>query len=161
MEIVKKLVTKLTELKLTISTCESATCGYIAALFGSVPGVSQVYKGGLVTYSNASKVILAGIEPEVINKHGAVSEQAAEAMALNVAKVLDTHIGISVTGNAGPNCMEDKPEGMFYIGINILGNTNSHQIVFPKKCDRKTYIEKTAKQTLELLYKILSLTDKK
>lgn len=74
---IEKLVKILEEKKLTISTCESATCGNLASIFGKVSGVSSVYKGGLITYSNDSKVILAGVDPNKINKFGAVSEEVA------------------------------------------------------------------------------------
>lgn len=156
---IEKLVRILNDKKLTISTCESATCGHLASTFGQVSGVSSVYKGGLITYSNASKVILAGVDPHKINEFGAVSEQVAEEMAIKTSQILETNICISITGNAGPNPMENKEVGRFWIGVSIFNNPSTHEVVIPKVKKRTDIIAQVTEAAIDLLISILSLSN--
>lgn len=119
MELVTKIIELIKEKKLTISTCESASCGTLASTIGSISGVSSIYMGGIISYSNNAKINIVGVNKETINDYGAISEQTAKEMCLNTNKKFQTDLCISITGNAGPNPSENKPVGEFYVGIAI------------------------------------------
>ena len=102
----------------TISTAESCTGGLIGHRLTEVPGSSDVYKGGLVVYSNESKIEMAGVGKGTLEVHGAVSAETAESMAYNVKNKFVSDYGISVTGIAGPTGgTKEKPVGLVYIGL--------------------------------------------
>jgi nicotinamide-nucleotide amidase len=120
----------LRERSLSLATMESCTGGLLASLITDVPGSSDYFKGGLVTYSNEMKVAF-GVDPELITQHGAVSHQVSEAMAVAVRNRLSTDIGIGVTGIAGPSEIEGKAVGTVYIGIADGEVTRSIHTTFP------------------------------
>ena len=106
----------LTERKMTLATMESCTGGLLASSITDVSGSSAYFKGGLVTYSNEAK-IAAGVPADLIEKHGAVSEEVASAMATAVRSSMNADIGIGITGVAGPSQLEGKPVGLVYIAL--------------------------------------------
>ncbi|MBK6428785.1 MAG: competence/damage-inducible protein A [Blastocatellia bacterium] len=102
----------------TIATAESCTGGLIAKRITDVPGSSEYFLEGLVTYSNGAKTRLLGVPQELIAEHGAVSAEVAEAMATGVKAVSGATIGVSTTGIAGPGGgTEQKPVGLVFIAI--------------------------------------------
>ncbi|PKN51615.1 MAG: competence/damage-inducible protein A [Deltaproteobacteria bacterium HGW-Deltaproteobacteria-13] len=108
----------LTEKKLTISVAESCTGGMIASRLTDVSGSSNYFERGLVTYSNAAKISMLGVPAEVIEKHGAVSEETARLMAEGVRRLAGTDLGLSSTGIAGPTGgSKEKPVGTVYIAL--------------------------------------------
>ena len=97
---------------------ESCTGGLVAKRLTDLPGASAVFDFGAVTYSNAMKAKALGIDPGLIEEHGAVSEQVARAMAEGVRAFSGSVVGIGITGVAGPDGgTEDKPVGTVYIGL--------------------------------------------
>ena len=101
----------------TLVTAESCTGGGIGAALTAVPGSSKVYKGGIISYTNAVKVKQLGVDPELLDRVGAVSALVAEAMAIGVRKSLDADVSVSVTGLAGPDGDDfGNPVGTVYIG---------------------------------------------
>lgn len=101
----------------TIAAAESATGGLIGHRLTGVSGSSDYFLGSVVAYANAVKQSVLGVEAEAIETHGAVSEAVAEQMAAGVREVLDTSIGISTTGIAGPTGgTPDKPVGTVWVG---------------------------------------------
>lgn len=101
----------------TLVTAESCTGGGIGESLTAIPGSSQVYKGGVICYTNWVKSLILGVPAELLERYGAVSEETARAMALGVRKLLDADIAVSVTGLAGPGgdgC--GHPVGTVYIG---------------------------------------------
>ena len=118
------LVNKFLNQSLTISTAESCTGGLIGNRLTNVPGSSEVYYGGLITYSNQSKINDLDISAKSIDGFGAVSQEVALEMAKNIRTKFKTDIGVSVTGIAGPGGGTDlKPVGLVYVGYcdkNIL-----------------------------------------
>lgn len=86
----------------TIVTAESCTGGGIGTALTSVPGSSEVYKGGIICYTNWVKENILEINPTTLKKYGAVSTLVAAEMALNARLMMDANIGLSVTGLAGP-----------------------------------------------------------
>lgn len=118
----KAVVDLLMANKLTACTVESCTGGMLSARLINVPGVSEVFKSGYVTYSNKSKRRLLGIKKNLLLKHGAVSEQIAREMAKTAASLARTDVSVSTTGIAGPDGgTPEKPVGLVYIGCNVCG----------------------------------------
>lgn len=113
----KALVDAARSLGIRIATAESCTGGLIAAAITEVPGASHVLDRGYVTYSNTAKTEMLGVSPATITRHGAVSEEVAEAMAERALALADASIAISVTGIAGPGGSEHKPEGRVCFGL--------------------------------------------
>lgn len=108
----------------TVATVESCTGGLVAGALTTIAGSSSMVLGGLVTYSNAAKTILAGVPPELIERHGAVSEQVARAMAEGGRDRLGAKLTVSVTGVAGPDGgSEAKPVGLVHFACAAAGET--------------------------------------
>jgi nicotinamide-nucleotide amidase len=103
---------------LKLATAESCTGGMIAAAITDIPGSSHVFDRGFVTYSNDAKFEMLGVPPEMIQKHGAVSEDVARAMADGALRLSKADIAVSVTGIAGPTGGSvDKPVGLVWIAV--------------------------------------------
>ena len=111
---------------LMIATAESCTGGMIAAALTDIPGSSDVFERGFVTYSNDAKMELLGVDPALITAHGAVSEQVARAMADGALTRSRAGIALSVTGVAGPGGSEAKPEGMVCFGLTMDVTSGVH-----------------------------------
>lgn len=101
----------------TLSTAESLTGGRLAVRFTDVPGVSETFLGGAVTYATELKVSMLGVAEEVVEQHGVVSAACAEAMASGVRAITGATYGLSTTGVAGPDDQEGKPAGTVYVGL--------------------------------------------
>ncbi|HEV3047911.1 MAG TPA: competence/damage-inducible protein A [Solirubrobacteraceae bacterium] len=102
----------------TIATAESCTGGLLAARLTELPGSSAYFKGGLVVYSNEAKVALAGVPPRLLEEHGAVSAEVAEALADGARGALDADVGVGITGVAGPGGgSEHKPVGLVWLSV--------------------------------------------
>lgn len=114
------LVEQLSLLGMTLSAAESCTGGMFADMITAVPGSSQVFAGGAVTYSNEMKERILGVPHELLegeNAPGAVSEPTAKAMAEGMRDIADTDFTVAITGVAGPAHSERKPVGLVYIAI--------------------------------------------
>jgi nicotinamide-nucleotide amidase len=101
----------------TVATAESLTGGRLAAALTDVPGASDVYVGGVVTYATELKASLLGVSEQVIAEHGVVSPQCAQAMAAGVRALTGATYGVATTGVAGPSSQEGKPPGTVFVGI--------------------------------------------
>lgn len=112
-----ELIKTLLDKNATVATAESCTGGMVAARLTSVSGASGAFKYGAVTYCNEAKNILLGVSTEILDEHGAISEETAREMAIGIRKVMNADIGVSVTGNAGPGAAENKPVGLVFIGV--------------------------------------------
>ena len=116
---------------LTISTVESCTGGLLAARLINVPGVSEVFKSGYITYSNKAKRKILGVKKGLLEKKGAVSEEVAKEMAKGAAVISKAEVAVSVTGIAGPGGgTEEKPVGLVYIACNVCGKTKVRKFNF-------------------------------
>lgn len=101
----------------TLVTAESLTGGGIGAALTAVPGSSEVYKGGVISYTNWVKENILGVPGEVLETYGAVSAQTAQAMARGVRELLKADVAVAVTGLAGPGGDEfGNPVGTVFIG---------------------------------------------
>lgn len=140
----------LREKKLAIATAESCTGGLIAHRITNVSGSSDYFIRGFVTYSNQSKVDELGIEMRLIETHGAVSKEVAEAMARGAREVSKTDIALSCTGIAGPaGGTPEKPVGLCYIGYSDRESTFALKFNFGD--NRLRFKERASQAALELL----------
>lgn len=102
---------------LMIATAESCTGGLLSACLISIPGVSSVFERGFVTYSNEAKMEMLGVPSVLIEKHGAVSQEVALAMAEGALARSRAHVTVSITGLAGPGGgTAEKPVGLVWFG---------------------------------------------
>jgi len=108
----------LRERRATVAVAESCTGGLLGERFTSIPGSSEYFVGGFITYSNELKIELLGVTPELLAEHGAVSKPAAEAMATGARRRANSTYALSITGVAGPDGGSDaKPVGTTFIGL--------------------------------------------
>lgn len=148
------VVNLLEKNELTISTAESCTGGLLAGRLINVPGVSDVYKEGFITYTNKAKRKTLGVNKSTLKKYGAVSEQTAKEMAVGAALAADTDISISVTGIAGPDGgTNEKPVGLVYVGVCIKDIVHVEE--FRLSGDRANVREQTVISALGLLRKCI------
>ena len=136
----------------TLVTAESLTGGGIGAALTSVSGSSAVYKGGIISYTNAVKNRILGVPLEMLDQYGAVSEPVAKAMAEGVRTLLEADISVSVTGLAGPGGDEyGNPVGTVFIGYSDAAITEVKRFLF---CgDREAIRKQTAEEALKLVLK--------
>ena len=149
----KKVVKLLTKKKLTVSFAESCTGGLLASTITSISGSSNVFKIGLVTYSNDAKIKLLGVPKKTITNFGAVSYETCLSMVKNLSKISKSNISISITGVAGPNGRtKEKPVGLVYMGIKKGRKTIIKKNLFKNK--GRIFIQKaTAKKVLKMILK--------
>ena len=139
----------------TLVTAESLTGGGIGNALTSIPGASQVYKGGVISYVNAVKRDLLEVPQAILDRCGAVSPETAEAMALGVRKLLKADVAVSVTGLAGPGGDEfGHPVGTVYIGFCCGQNTLVKHCRFTGSREEIRY--QTIRTALELILEQLS-----
>jgi nicotinamide-nucleotide amidase len=116
----------LAEHQQTLATAESVTAGLVANRVAQVPGASVWFRGGIVAYTNEIKTKLLGVPQDLLDAHGAVSSQVAEAMALGCRERFGTDLAVSTTGLAGPGGADpDKPVGLVYVGLAWSGGASS------------------------------------
>jgi nicotinamide-nucleotide amidase len=140
----------LTERKLTIAVAESCTGGLIADKITDVSGSSNYFERAIISYSNQSKVESLKVRMELIETHGAVSNEVAKAMAEGVRQIAGTDIGISTTGIAGPTGgSPEKPVGLVWIGYSDKNETLAVKFNFGD--DRRRVKERAAQAALELV----------
>lgn len=141
---------KLAREKKTISTAESCTGGILARLLTDIPGASEYFTQGWVTYSNASKISELGVQTKLIDEYGAVSEKVACAMACGARKKAGTDFAIGITGIAGPTgATEHKPVGLVYICVESDSGSQTKRFVFPQ--DRDSIRLRAAKTALNMI----------
>jgi nicotinamide-nucleotide amidase len=122
----------LTAKNATIAVAESCTGGLLAHRLTSVPGSSRYFMSGIVTYSNESKMELAGIPPLLLEMQGAVSAEVAQGLADGVRQRANTTIGVGITGVAGPTGgSEAKPVGTVHVAVSLPTGTVQRQFLFP------------------------------
>lgn len=148
------VVNLLEKNELTISTAESCTGGLLAGRIINVPGVSDVYKEGFITYTNKAKRKTLGVNKATLKKYGAVSAQTAREMALGAALEADSDVSVSVTGIAGPDGgTDEKPVGLVYIGVCVKNKVHVEEFRFSG--DRANVREQTVISALGLLRKCI------
>ena len=133
-----------------IATAESCTGGLIASALTAIAGSSDVVECGYVTYSNAAKAAMLGVDPALIEANGAVSRPVAAAMAAGALARSGTQMAVSVTGVAGPGGgSADKPVGTVWFGLALAGSVTTERVTFPG--DRDAVRAATVVHALRLL----------
>jgi nicotinamide-nucleotide amidase len=140
--------------KWRLATAESCTGGLVAHRITNVPGSSGYYQGGVNCYNNQVKTALLGVSAELLADYGAVSAEAAQAMAEGVRQRLGTEVGLAITGIAGPGgATAEKPVGLVYIAVATLERTLVEKYCFG--FDRIGNKESAAQAGLVLLWRVL------
>lgn len=143
-----------------ICTVESCTGGMIAAALTDIAGSSAAVAGGLVTYSNEAKHDLAGVPMALIERHGAVSEPVAVAMAEGGLQACRAHIAIAVTGVAGPGGGSvEKPVGLVHFACAATGSTTLHERHLFADRGRAFIRRETVAQAFRLVHRMLRAQD--
>ena len=137
-----------------LSTAESCTGGLIAHRITNIPGSSDYFDCGVVSYSNEAKIQVLGVPEDMIATHGAVSGQTAIAMAEGIRRLRKTEAGIGVTGIAGPTGgTPAKPVGLVYIAISTPGGTDFKEFLF--KGEREDIKYQASQAALGMLKDVL------
>ena len=113
----RALVADLTIRKQSIATAESLTAGLLAATLAGVPGASEVLRGGLITYTEQTKVLLAGVAPQILEEVGPVAAPTARALAVGARQRCDATWGVGLTGVAGPEPHGGHAVGTVFVGL--------------------------------------------
>lgn len=144
---------RLRQSQSTVAVAESCTGGLVGAELTDLPGASDVFLGGTITYTYDAKTRLLGIPTDLLERLGAVSEEVARLMAEGVRERLGATLGLSVTGVAGPNEQEGKPAGLVYVGAAIDGRTEvrEHRFAGGRASNRVAAVEAVIGLGLEVL----------
>jgi nicotinamide-nucleotide amidase len=110
-------VDSLVERGETLATAESLTGGLVAATVVEIPGVSRVYRGGLVVYATDLKNLLAGVPADLLDERGPVDPDVARALAAGARRRCAADWGLATTGVAGPDPQDGKPVGLVYVAV--------------------------------------------
>lgn len=143
----------------TLVTAESCTGGGIGSALTAIPGSSEVYKGGIISYTNWVKHNLLSVPQELLDTLGAVSAPVAEAMARGARQALQADVAVSVTGLAGPGGDEfGNPVGLVFIGLSDETQTLSRRYLFSG--DREQVRAQAVRAALELVLETQSTNRK-
>ena len=155
----KKLINRLKKLGYHISAAESCTGGLVSKLLTDTPGASEVFDCAVTTYSNEAKIKLLGVDPQTLEKYGAVSEQTAREMAKGVLALSGADIAVSVPGLAGPASDEGgKPVGTVCIGIATAEKCSAMEYMFAGS--RAQIRRLSAKMACKMVFDELGLNEK-
>ena len=148
---IEEIVEFLIDKKLTITTAESCTGGLIASAIVDIPGVSEIFHEGYVTYSNEAKERLVRVSHQTLEQFGAVSEQTAREMAEGAARAAKAEAALSATGIAGPGGgTAEKPVGLVYIGCYLNGKTTVKECRFTgNRMENRLHTVETALEMLK------------
>lgn len=140
----------LSQKKMSIAVAESCTGGLVSHALTNIPGSSSYFLLGVVAYADMAKIKMLGVRAQTIKKHGAVSAETAIEMAQGIKRLASSHIGISLTGIAGPGgATATKPVGTIFSAIAV-----GHHVYFKKyhfRGSRLSIKNQAKEQTLELL----------
>ena len=147
------LVDELVRRGETLATAESLTGGRLAFRITAVPGVSQAYVGGVVSYATEIKQRLLGVTDDLVATHGVVSAECARAMAEGARDRLGATYALATTGVAGPDSQEDKPPGTVFVGV--AGPGSPVVIALELSGDRSAIQERSCDEALAALRDVL------
>jgi nicotinamide-nucleotide amidase len=146
------------EAGLTLATAESCTGGLVSARLTTVPGASEVFVGGVVSYSNEAKRRLLGVPEEILAEYGAVSAETAAAMAAGARAALHADVALGVTGVAGPDGgTPEKPVGLVFLHVEGPDRDAALRLELPG--DREAVQARSAVSVLHLLRRVLTQPD--
>lgn len=128
LKVIEKVHRLFKERGLTLSVAESCTGGLISHYLTALPGASNFFIAGVISYSEDAKKKILGISSETILHHGVVSEETAREMAEKVRLLTKTDYSVSTTGNLGPDVLEGKEQGLIYVAASRKGKTISQEL---------------------------------
>jgi nicotinamide-nucleotide amidase len=137
----------------TLATAESLTGGRLAAAVTAVPGASESYLGGFVTYATTLKESLLGVPPGLVEQYGVVSAECARAMAAGCREVTGATYALATTGVAGPDSQEGRPVGTVYVGV--AGPDGNGALAMELVGDRHQIQDRACREALSALCGIL------
>ena len=137
----------------TVATAESLTGGLLSARLTDVPGASRSFVGGVVSYATRVKVSVIDVPPDVVERHGVVSEQCAAAMARGVRRRLEATWGVATTGVAGPDGQDGLPVGTVWVAV--AGPERARARLLALTGERRAIREATCEAALSLLQDLL------
>jgi nicotinamide-nucleotide amidase len=148
--------------RLTIAAAESCTGGLLAATLTEIPGSSDVFDRGFVTYSNAAKTAMLGVSADLLAAFGAVSEETARAMASGALIRADVDLAVAITGIAGPGgAMPGKPVGLVHFAAASRGGLIRHQTRPFGDIGRGPVRRASVLQALAMLHVLAEQTDRR
>jgi len=151
-----ELLNELRAKGLMLTAAESCTGGLIGAFLTDIPGSSDAFERGFVTYSNNAKTQMLGVPEQMIETHGAVSEEVAAAMASGALAHSNADISIAVTGIAGPGGgSDDKPVGLVYIAGQHRGGSFVHKRCAFGDIGRSEVRERTVVEAFKLVHSLI------
>jgi len=154
-ELLKKIHADFKERGLKLSVVESCTAGLISHMLTTLPGASEFFDSAIVAYSTNSKKKLLGVKKSLIKEHGVISEESARSMAELLREKTGADFALSVTGNAGPDAIDDKRVGLVYIAVAHSKGTTSRGFLFDGSRQEIKSLASTA--ALEFLHETLSI----
>ncbi len=150
LERISKIIKKFSNENIKIAVAESCTGGFVSHMFTNISGASKVFERGIVCYSNQTKIDLLNVDPQIIEKYGAVSDNVVKQLAYNIRVLSNVDIGIGISGIAGPTGgTPEKPVGLVFIGISIEEKMYVQQYNF--KTDRITFKKKVLEKIIQFL----------
>ncbi len=153
--VVQEISDKLRAKGLTLSIAESCTGGFIANAVTNLPGASNFFELGVVSYTAEAKKSVLGIRASILKKHGVVSEKTAIEMARGVKKLGHSDVSLSITGVAGPEPLEGLEVGLVYMAASVRDMVESKGKRFTG--DREAVKKKAALEALRFLNRVLDL----
>ena len=153
-DLAREVISKLTDEGRTLSTAESCTGGLLGKLLTDIPGASNAYKGGVISYVNEVKHRILGVEQETLDVCTAVSRETAHETAKRTHKLLKTDVGVSTTGLAGPDGDgTGRPIGLVYVALDMEGFSYCRELHL--KGDRAEVRAQAAHEALSMLLEFL------
>jgi PncC family amidohydrolase len=152
LEVIQKVHELFKKKKVTLSVAESCTGGLVSHYITVLPGASNLFEAGVVSYSAEAKKTILGISSETVSRYGVVSDQTAREMAVKVRNLTGTDFSLSTTGNLGPDTLEGKEKGLVYISVNGEDGTFSRELRL--KGNRDENKEEASLSALEFLLEI-------
>jgi len=155
LELIRKIHGIFKSKNLRLSLAESCTAGFVSSLIAHLPGASDFFDSAIVCYSRESKEKMLGVKKSILKKYGTVSEETARAMAENMRLKTKTDFALSITGNLGPEPIEDKKTGLVFLAVSFDGGVESKGMMF--EGSREEIKLAAAIAALEYLYGAVSI----
>ena len=153
-DLAREVISKLTDEGRTLSTAESCTGGLLGKLLTDIPGASNAYKGGVISYVNEVKHRILGVEQETLDVCTAVSRETAHEMAKGTRELLKADVGVSTTGLAGPEGDgTGRPIGLVYVALDMEGFSYCRELHL--NGDRAEIRAQAAHEALSMLLEFL------
>ncbi len=155
---VAEVLTALVRRRATLAVAESLTGGLIGATITAVPGASQAFRGGVISYATDLKQALLGVPEDLLLREGAVHPEVAAAMAAGVARLCEASYGLAVTGVAGPEPQDGRPVGTVYVAVSDPDD-EIHQRQLTLKGSRERIRIETMDQAIDLLASVVKANE--